>query len=102
MIKSLVATATWSVVAESPEDGLFDVMSRWSTKDLAVADFNRRQERGEKGLFVRYEDCLYLGDDGEYYSIYPPPKHVLVDVPSAEEVKAKLTKKELAVLGLKP
>lgn len=84
----------WKITFLDPDDGYRNVHSYWTNFDKAHAKAATLPKNQEATVI---QDTLYEDDDGNYYKI--EYKEVNVDVPTPDEVLAKLSPKERKVLG---
>ncbi len=86
----------WAVSYESPDDGLCNYLAFFSNEQAAQKYLESLERRSYRYAVV--QTTLYY-EDGRYYRIRK--EEVFVDVPSREDVLAKLTLAEQRVLGLR-
>lgn len=100
--KKLERVEAYRICGPDPNDFYPRTFSHWSSEALANSELNRLEKSGmkKKDLSIHL-DYLYL--DSEHHKYYNMDKVMEVDLdpPNRESVLARLSDKELKVLGLK-
>lgn len=99
----LIAEEAWAVCGPHPDDGYPCEFSYWTNEARANKEAERLRKSGQTEVDTKWCQLYYesSGQGAKHYYRIQKMNAVYVDPPSRDEVKAKLTDAELAVLGLK-